>query len=451
MNNFNLHKYYKNKYSQYLTEDKSLEEMTDLYKYKSLTDKYKTELKSKIGYNPSISMRDYSQDRDDKDPLKGKGFGDISFYYRDDLPQNDFNKAIKWLESKGFEITQETNYYETDIDDDRAWYPKIKFNFDIDKTELSEGSCGYTPDGKPRSKPASPDLNEGVEKSMFTFLNDLRDSGITNMFGAGSYLEDEFGLDKREAREVLAKWMRSFEEDKNEIDRDRIFMKGKVNENRAQDLASDYSLNDLNDMLKQLYGEMEQEAEPEGGPIANQYADEIYQYEEAIRIKKGVGQRGKKDLTYDQAIGREDITDETGTYTLRPDGTKDYKRITPMTRDEFEKSSKFDKNLKEEEYTLDFGELDEADMTKNPSPEYVSKILQVHGKSKEEADKIVQQLSALGKKNPQKEQELTEKLCKKGEAYRKRRMAAGEKSSAYLSGRAVKVCKGQMSGKKNKK
>ena len=46
---------------------------------------------------------------------------------------------------------------------------------------------------------------------------------------------------------------------------------------------------------------------------------------------------------------------------------------------------------------------------------------------------------------------IREKLCKKGEAYRKRRMAAGEKSSAYLSGRAVKVCKGTMSGKKKKK
>jgi len=45
---------------------------------------------------------------------------------------------------------------------------------------------------------------------------------------------------------------------------------------------------------------------------------------------------------------------------------------------------------------------------------------------------------------------VNEKLCKKGQAYRKRRMAAGEKSSAYLSGRAVKVCKGQMSGKKKK-
>jgi len=51
----------------------------------------------------------------------------------------------------------------------------------------------------------------------------------------------------------------------------------------------------------------------------------------------------------------------------------------------------------------------------------------------------------------EKLEQVNEKLCKKGEAYRKRRMAAGEKSSAYLSGRAVKVCKGQMSGKKKKK
>ncbi len=42
--------------------------------------------------------------------------------------------------------------------------------------------------------------------------------------------------------------------------------------------------------------------------------------------------------------------------------------------------------------------------------------------------------------------QLNEKLCKKGEAYHKKRIAAGEKSSAYLNGRAVKVCKGQMKG-----
>ena len=46
---------------------------------------------------------------------------------------------------------------------------------------------------------------------------------------------------------------------------------------------------------------------------------------------------------------------------------------------------------------------------------------------------------------------LTEKLCPKGKAYVARRKAAGEKHGAYLMGRAVKVCKGQMSGKKKKK
>jgi hypothetical protein len=41
---------------------------------------------------------------------------------------------------------------------------------------------------------------------------------------------------------------------------------------------------------------------------------------------------------------------------------------------------------------------------------------------------------------------IYEELCPKGKAYIKKRQAAGEKSSAYLSGRAVKVCKGQMKG-----
>lgn len=46
----------------------------------------------------------------------------------------------------------------------------------------------------------------------------------------------------------------------------------------------------------------------------------------------------------------------------------------------------------------------------------------------------------------EREDHLFEELCKKGKAYRAKRVAAGEKSSAYLSGRAVKVCKGQMQG-----
>ena len=41
---------------------------------------------------------------------------------------------------------------------------------------------------------------------------------------------------------------------------------------------------------------------------------------------------------------------------------------------------------------------------------------------------------------------IREKLCKRGKAYIAARKRAGEKSSAYLSGRAVKVCKGQIKG-----
>ena len=46
---------------------------------------------------------------------------------------------------------------------------------------------------------------------------------------------------------------------------------------------------------------------------------------------------------------------------------------------------------------------------------------------------------------------LTEELCPRGKAYVARRKAAGEKHGAYLMGRAVKVCKGQIKGVGGKK
>ena len=110
---------------------------------------------------------------------------------------------------------------------------------------------------------------------------------------------------------------------------------------------------DLEDEIAQLYRDMEQEAEPEGGEIADRYGDELNKLED---------------------------------------------RLYKVTK-----------------------QINDYDMNEN--------------------------VKALKEKLEQ----VNEKLCKKGEAYRKRRMAAGEKSSAYLSGRAVKVCKGQMSGTKKKK
>ena len=45
----------------------------------------------------------------------------------------------------------------------------------------------------------------------FEYLEELRQSGVTNMFGASPYLMDEFGLSKYEARDILLKWMKSYE------------------------------------------------------------------------------------------------------------------------------------------------------------------------------------------------------------------------------------------------
>ena len=47
-------------------------------------------------------------------------------------------------------------------------------------------------------------------KEYFAYLNALRDSGVTNMFGAAPYLQQEFGLTKYQARDILMKWMESF-------------------------------------------------------------------------------------------------------------------------------------------------------------------------------------------------------------------------------------------------
>lgn len=48
----------------------------------------------------------------------------------------------------------------------------------------------------------------GRQQAYFDFLDELRLSGETNMFGAAPYLQAEFGIDKKEAREILQNWMK---------------------------------------------------------------------------------------------------------------------------------------------------------------------------------------------------------------------------------------------------
>lgn len=136
---------------------------------------------------------------------------------------------------------------------------------------------------------------------------------------------------------------------------------------------------ELEDQIAQLFRDMEQEAEPEGGPIADRYGDELNKLEDRL-----------------------------------------YK-INKQLRD-------YDMNENKEAIKETFRFI------KENNPEFTN----------EEIKAELKEIEELGN-------QLNEELCAKGKAYRKRRMAAGEKSSAYLSGRAVKVCKGQISGRKKKK
>ena len=55
----------------------------------------------------------------------------------------------------------------------------------------------------------------------YVYLEELRQSGETNMFGASPYLQSEFGLGRREAIKVLSNWMENYDEllDKKIINR----------------------------------------------------------------------------------------------------------------------------------------------------------------------------------------------------------------------------------------
>ena len=55
-------------------------------------------------------------------------------------------------------------------------------------------------------------------RAEFEFLNRLRESGETNMFGASPYLACAFDLPKREASKILIEWMQWVDEEPSRVD-----------------------------------------------------------------------------------------------------------------------------------------------------------------------------------------------------------------------------------------
>lgn len=52
---------------------------------------------------------------------------------------------------------------------------------------------------------------DGWDQEVKEYLDELRESGRTNMFGAGAYLIKDLGMDRSQARECLMYWMGTFE------------------------------------------------------------------------------------------------------------------------------------------------------------------------------------------------------------------------------------------------
>ena len=54
---------------------------------------------------------------------------------------------------------------------------------------------------------------ENITEDHLEYLDGLRESGVTNMFGATTYLEEEFdNLDNKSSRTILTYWMKTFGE-----------------------------------------------------------------------------------------------------------------------------------------------------------------------------------------------------------------------------------------------
>jgi hypothetical protein len=68
---------------------------------------------------------------------------------------------------------------------------------------------------------------------LFDYLDALRESGFTDMFGASEFLARDHDLNAREASAVLAAWMRSFRDGEPPDDRAaKVIEEYRIEENR---------------------------------------------------------------------------------------------------------------------------------------------------------------------------------------------------------------------------
>ena len=126
---------------------------------------------------------------------------------------------------------------------------------------------------------------------------------------------------------------------------------------QARELADRNSSQQLQTMYDQLMRDMEQEAEPEGGPIADQYADQMQDIEDAMQIKRG----GSGEMTYGDMLHK-NYPDKYG-----PGGVA-------LDKDTFTKSSKFDR-MNESVNEGSMSDLDALAQESKTFEDFIKKIL----------------------------------------------------------------------------
>ena len=185
------------------------------------------------------------------------------------------------------------------------------------------------------------------------------------------------------------------------------------------------AISDLKAERAQIMSDMEQEAEIEGGPIADAYADKL----EAIDVKIAqLRSRLSEGMEANDFVAT--VNDEFDLETLN--------LMKKVIDDRIEMLQTMVNTANPRTQVKGYKRYDEIAETikfikeNNPSA------------TTEEIVAELKEIKQLG-------ETLTEDLCQRGKNYIAARQRAGEKSSAYLSGRGVKVCKGQIKGSDGKR
>ncbi len=443
-----------------------------------------------------------------------------------------YNVKVKYLDDFGKDIFEIYFNNPADADDDSIFYDAKKLGYDnirvfANPQESLDEAYIVTYAKNKGERPSSAAYK--LRDSALAFIRDLEKDGYTTMLTqrpvdgvdesvSEADLNDPVAMKMREAKMKADKLAKMRAANAGDDGNDKFFEKSTA---RLRKLKA------LKDKRAQIMRDMEQEAELEGGPVADKYGDMLNKLDKAISMldeavndpridnsKFGPSPRKFAELRAQmgdealldkiQMLNVNVLVDVLDELSLMQESTivNEYDVYMPSQEEVdqfFEKETHLQthylnaKPVMGQEGSFNKTEIqpwDEYDYSnwKNLVAKSLKEVQKGHGEKvskdffsklqgkvinyKGEDYKVVSSDDAVLKMQDSdgkfksinlnqfntsgliKEimetiklgKQLNEKLCKKGEAYRKKRMAAGEKSSAYLSGRAVKVCKGQMKG-----